>query len=71
MTAKPYTSGELMTIAIEGRRLDPERALATYGDPNNWAHVHADGRHWWAWAGPVIVGYELAELVAKRATLKP
>lgn len=65
---KPYTANELMAIAIQlggPGPISPERVLATYADRDNWTHVHApdkDGnmRHYWAWAGPVIVGYELA-----------
>lgn len=68
MRPKPYTSGELikMANALGGpSSRDPMRALATYADPDNWVSVHVndkDGnpRHYWAWAGPVIVGYELA-----------
>ena len=68
MIAKPYTSADLIRLATDPRGvqpLDPIRVLATYANPDNWESVHAkdaDGkmRHYWAWAGPTIVGYELA-----------
>jgi hypothetical protein len=60
---KPYTAGELITIAITVPipPLDPARVIATYADPGNWTSVHQNQRHYWAWAGPVIVGYALAQ----------
>jgi hypothetical protein len=64
---KPYTAGELITIAttIPLPPLDADRVIATYADPSNWTSVNHNQRHYWAWAGPVIVGYELAEWVTK------
>ena len=68
MASKPYTSADLIRLATDARGvqpLDPIRVLATYADPGNWASVHAKDesgnmRHYWSWAGPTIVGYELA-----------
>ena len=67
MMAKPYTSGELMRLAIAiggPQPLDPLRVLATYANPDNWkqviGHDERGPRNYWAWAGPTIVGYELA-----------
>lgn len=75
MSDKPYTANELMAIAIQvggPGPIEPERVLATYASPGNWIHVHApdkDGemRHYWAWSGPMIVGYALAEYAVKQA----
>lgn len=64
---KPYTSGDLVKLTLAYKDYDPMRALATYASEDNWLHVHADQRHYWAWGGPVIVGYELAESVIPRA----
>lgn len=61
MAHKPYVSAEVMYMAAEGVPLDPLRVLATYADPNNWKQVNADQRCYWAWDGPTITGYELAQ----------
>lgn len=66
--AAPYTSGDLIRLATDRRGvqpLDPARVLATYAHPDNWVSVNAQDengemRHYWSWAGPMIVGYELA-----------
>lgn len=63
----PYRPSDLITIAVKGTPLDERRVIATYADPKNWIRVHADGRCWWSWVGPVIVGYELAEMVDRSA----
>lgn len=61
---KPYWAGELIGVAVNRNpTLDPMRVLATYADRNNWTTVHDNGRCYWAWVGPVIVGYEFAEWV--------
>lgn len=57
---RPYTSGELMRAAVDGKALDPIRVLATYAEESNWKKVYADQRCYWAWSGPTICGYELA-----------
>ena len=60
---KPYTSSELMEMAIRPagyRDIDVRRVLATYADPANWTQVYADQRCYWSWNGPTIVGYEFA-----------
>lgn len=66
---KPYTQSEILQTALDGKKLDPLRVVATYANPSNWKQVYggrdSDGREYpcsWAWVGPVIVGYELAEL---------
>lgn len=64
----PYTSGDLIRLATDRRGvqpLDPARVLATYAHPDNWVSVNAkdengEMRNYWSWAGPMIVGYELA-----------
>lgn len=69
MNRRPYTSEDLIRMAIRlggPEPRDPVRSLATYADKSNWESVHAPDkngnmRHYWAWVGPVIVGYELAE----------
>jgi hypothetical protein len=66
---KPYTSAELMNMAVNGIPIDPLRVLATYADPENWGAVYGTKRHW-TWQGPVIVGYELAQH-GLRAVPKP
>lgn len=62
--AKPLTSGELMQMGVKGQRPTRERIVATYADKRNWKQVHddPDGRCYWAWVGPTIVGYELAQI---------
>lgn len=62
---KPYTSEELRINAIEAKPLEPERVVATYADPDNWLQVTQDKRNYWAWIGPVIVGYELGQWCEK------
>lgn len=70
MNNKPYHVGDLIQIAISSRRHDPMRVLATYADRSNWKAVHDKDENgevsaWWAWVGPVIVGYELAQYVTR------
>jgi hypothetical protein len=68
---KPYTSAELMRMAIAGVPRSPDRALATYAEPSYWKTVIAHQRNWWAWDGPVIVGYELAQSAIAAADPAP
>lgn len=76
LDVRPYTSAELMRMAVKTggpEPLDPLRVLATYAEKKNWRKVNAPGddgkpRNYWAWAGPTIVGYEFG-LDAIRATV--
>lgn len=66
---------ELMRRAINGEQTTMEEALAMYGNPANWSKIdgkdaNGDPRNYWAWTGPVIVGYEMAQL-ALEAHLPP
>lgn len=65
---KPYTSNDLLEVAVNGEPIDPLRVVATYADPKNWVGVYggsdSDGNSYskvWAWRGPLIVGPELAQ----------
>jgi hypothetical protein len=71
MSAKPYTSGDLIRIVntIPIPPLDPLRVIATYADPDNWEMVTCNQRGNWAWRGPVIVGYELAEWATAKSQI--
>lgn len=63
---KPYSSSELIKVAVENIPLNPLRVLATYADPNNWTTEIANHKCVWVWIGPVIVGYEFAEQFLRR-----
>ena len=58
---KPYKFDELTHIAIYGK-IDPERVLATYADPENWRKGIDENTKGciWIWKGPTICAYELA-----------
>lgn len=66
-TTDPYTSGELLQMAISGEKIDLRRALATYASPSNWRQVTYDGKCHWEWCGPMIVGFELADIAMRDA----
>ena len=58
---------ELMRRTGRAQPVSAEEALAAYANPRNWKQIEGRGedggpRCYWAWVGPVIVGYELAQL---------
>jgi len=64
---KPLTSGDLIKIAVDGGEIPIDRALATYGDPDNWGQINDESGCHWVWKGPVICGYELGEMTIRRS----
>lgn len=56
-----YTSADLLQIAIRGGSFDPYRIMATYAARSNWTQLYSDQRCWWAWTGPVMPPFELAQ----------
>lgn len=70
---KPYTNAELMLMAINSPLTprDPMRVLATYADQSNWYHTNQDQRNHWAWCGPTIVGWEMADHTLRHVAPTP
>ena len=60
-----YTTNDLLHLALRNSRLDENRVISTYADPTNWIQVYDSGRCYWAWVGPMTVGYELARTVER------
>lgn len=60
--SEPYTQEDLMHIALGSLKVDPLRVIATYAAEDNWEGVYDDRRKRWAWVGPMIPGFELAQL---------
>lgn len=62
---KPYSSGDLFTLASLGSKIDPMRVIATYANPKNWRKGIDEKTKGctWIWNGPVICAFELASWV--------
>ena len=58
---KGYDNTDLFSIGVNGGKIDPIRALATYADEKNWGKIYDEKGCHWVWQGPVIVGFELAQ----------
>lgn len=56
------TRESILKKAINGGKFTLAEAVETYAARDNWKQVYADKRCYWAWVGPIIVGFELAEL---------
>jgi len=73
--AEPLSAGELLEIATDGKKIPPERALATFAEESNWIKIHEgnalpDSGYTpraceWAFIGPVRPPYELARNALK------
>lgn len=63
MKIKPYTQGDLFSMASLGLKIDPMRVIATYAKRDNWRKGinEETGGCTWIWNGPVICAFELAE----------
>ena len=63
---KSLNSGDLALMALNNELPNIRQILEIYADRNNWFQLNDENGCHWTWIGPVICGYELAQIYLKR-----